>query len=120
MIGINLLPGTGRKAHRSGGRKPKLDIGASFASLRERVREPWLIGAVAATVVAAAAIGTLYLTQTTGEAALDESVQKAVQDSTRYASVLRERETAEAKRDTVGQATRRVVDCGFCLPFLAQ
>ena len=101
MIGINLLPGTGRKAHRSGGGKPKLDIGASFASLRERVREPWLIGAVAATVVAAAAIGTLYLTQTTREAALDESVQKAVQDSTRYASVLRERETAEAKRDTV-------------------
>jgi len=80
---------------------PKLDIGASFASLRERVREPWLIGAVAATVVAAAAIGTLYLTQTKREAALDESVQKAVQDSTRYASVLRERETAEAKRDTV-------------------
>src|ERR687889_235706 len=27
--------------------------------------------------------------------------QKAVQDSTRYASVLREREKAEAKRDTV-------------------
>jgi Tfp pilus assembly protein PilN len=104
MIGINLLPGTGRKVRRSsggGGSMPKFDIAASFAALRQRVREPWLLGAVGATIVAVAAVGTLYLTQSRREAVLDESLQKAVQDSTRYASVLRERETAEAKRDTV-------------------
>jgi len=103
MIGINLLPGTGQKARRrsSGGGLPKLDIAASIASLRDRIRDPWLIGAVGATIVAVAAVGLLYTTQSRREAALDEAVQKAVQDSTRYASVLRERERAEAKRDTV-------------------
>jgi Tfp pilus assembly protein PilN len=103
MIGINLLPGTGRKVRRSsgGGGMPKLDIGAKLAALRDRVREPWLLGAVGATALAVAAVGVLYVSQTRREAALDEAVQKAVQDSTRYASVLRERETAEAKRDTV-------------------
>jgi type IV pilus assembly protein PilN len=102
MIGINLLPGTGRKARRSSGSSlPKLDIAASIASLRERIRDPWMLGAVAATLVAVAAVGLLYTTQSRREAALEESVQQAVQDSTRYASVLRERERAEAKRDTV-------------------
>ena len=43
----------------------------------------------------------MYLDSTFGELRLDEELQKAVQDSTRYASVLREREKAEAKRDTV-------------------
>ena len=102
MIGINLLPGTGQKARRSsGGGLPKLDIAASIASLRERIRDPWLIGAIGATIVAVAAVGLLYTTQTRREAALQEAEQKAVQDSTRYSSVLRERERAEAKRDTV-------------------
>ena len=105
MIGINLLPGTGTKARRSssgGGRSlPKLDIAASIASLRERIRDPWMIAAVVATVVAVSAVGVLYTTQSRREAELSEAEQKAVQDSTRYASVLRERERAEAKRDTV-------------------
>ena len=102
MIGINLLPGTGHKARRSsGGSLPKLDIAASIASLRERIRDPWMLGAVGATIAAVAAVGMLYVTQSRREATLSEAEQKAVQDSTRYASVLRERERAEAKRDTV-------------------
>jgi Tfp pilus assembly protein PilN len=102
MIGINLLPGTGQKARRSsGGGLPKLDIAASIASLRARIRDPWMLGALGVTLVAVAAVGVLYTTQTRREAALQEAEQKAVQDSTRYASVLRERERAEARRDTV-------------------
>ena len=105
MIGINLQPGTGRKTRRSSGgggsSVPKLDIAGSIASLRERIRDPWMISAVAATVVAVAAVGLLYTTQSRREAELGEASQRAVQDSTRYASVLRERDRAEAKRDTV-------------------
>jgi Tfp pilus assembly protein PilN len=104
MIGINLLPGTGTKSRRSsgGGRSlPRLDIAASIASVRERIRDPWMIGAVLATIAAVAAVGLLYTTQARREAAVQEAEQKAVQDSTRYASVLRERERAEARRDTV-------------------
>lgn len=103
MIGINLLPGTGTKTRRSSGGRglPTLDIASSIASLRERIRDPWMLGAVAATIAAVAAVGLLYTTQARREAALQEAEQKAVQDSTRYASVLRERERAEARRDTV-------------------
>jgi Tfp pilus assembly protein PilN len=100
MIEINLLPGTGRKVRRGGG-GPKLNIGAAIASLRERVREPWLIGAVATTAVVVAVGALLYTRQAARDATVSVALQKAVQDSTRYASVLREREMAEAKRDTV-------------------
>jgi Tfp pilus assembly protein PilN len=99
MIEINLLPGARRKARRGGG--SKIDIAASFASVRERIREPWLIGSVAVTAIALVAVGALYFQQSRREATLDDALQKAVQDSTRYASVLKEHDKAEARRDTV-------------------
>ncbi|MEO5814691.1 MAG: PilN domain-containing protein [Gemmatimonadaceae bacterium] len=99
MIEINLLPGARRKARRGGG--SKVDVAASIAAMRERIREPWLIGAAAVTVVALVAVGALYFQQSKRETALEDSLQKAVQDSTRYSSVLREHDKAEARRDTV-------------------
>lgn len=99
MIEINLLPG-GRKTRR-GASGPRMDLGASLASLRERIREPWLIGGTSAVALAIAVMAILFLAQSRREANLGDSLQKAVQDSTRYASVLRERERAEARRDTV-------------------
>jgi Tfp pilus assembly protein PilN len=107
MIEINLLPGKkkGRKGGGGGGGSslsmPKIDFAAWIESVRDRIREPWLIGAVAVTVLTVAAISLLYVRQATRESTLEEALQKAVQDSTRFASVLKERETAEAKRDTV-------------------
>jgi Tfp pilus assembly protein PilN len=100
MIEINLLPGGGKK-QRKGAAGPKLDLGAMLGSLRSRVRDPWMAGMIASLVVGLGATALLYTTQTARAASLDEELQKAVQDSTRYASVLREREKAEAKRDTV-------------------
>ena len=99
MIEINLLPGSGKKARKGGG--AKLDVGAMVANVRNRIREPWLIAAVATSAVVLAACAFLYVSQTSRAARLEGEVQKAVQDSTRYASVLKEREKAEAKRDTV-------------------
>jgi Tfp pilus assembly protein PilN len=109
MIEINLLPGTGRKkVKRSGGgggggglTLPKIDFGAMFANIRERVTEPWLIGGVATTAVVLSVVAGMYVLQSRREAKVEEATQKAVQDSTRYAAVLKEREKAEAKRDTV-------------------
>src|SRR4051812_9830916 len=100
MIEINLLPGSGKKKSRGGG-GPKMDIGSMVTNLRERIRQPWLIAAIASTAVALAVVGLLFTTQSAREAKVTEDLRKAVQDSTRYASVLREREMAEAKRDTV-------------------
>jgi Tfp pilus assembly protein PilN len=99
MIEINLLPGSGKKARKGSG--PKLNLGASFSGLRDRVRDPWLAGAIGSAVVGIGFVAALWVTQGARETRLDEELQKAVQDSTRYSSVLREREVAEAKRDTV-------------------
>jgi Tfp pilus assembly protein PilN len=107
MIEINLLPGTKKKGRKGGGgggggpSMPSVDVGAWFASLRDRIREPWLIAGVTMTVITVAAIGLLYVRQAAREESVGVALQKAVQDSTRFASVLKERETAEAKRDTV-------------------
>jgi Tfp pilus assembly protein PilN len=99
MIEINLLPGSGKKARKGAG--PSMNFGAAFAGVRDRVRDPFLIGAIASGVVGVAIVALMWVTQSTRETTLDEALQKAVQDSTRYSSILREREMAEAKRDTV-------------------
>jgi Tfp pilus assembly protein PilN len=103
MIEVNLNPGAGKKKAKKGGGGggSKVSLGASFANLKSRVRDPWMLGALGSAVVAALAVGGLYTTQEARAARLDDELQKAVQDSTRYASVLHEREKAEAKRDTV-------------------
>jgi Tfp pilus assembly protein PilN len=99
MIEINLLPGSGKKARKGAG--PSMNFGAAFAGVRDRVRDPFLVGAIVSGVLGVAIVGLMYVTQTTRETTLDEALQKAVQDSTRYSSILREREMAEAKRDTI-------------------
>jgi Tfp pilus assembly protein PilN len=108
MIEINLLPGTKKKSRRGGGggggaglSMPKIDFAAWIESVKERIREPWLIGGAAVSVLAVVLVGGLYMRQVARESTLEQALQKAVQDSTRFASVLKERETAEAKRDTV-------------------
>ncbi|HEX9483985.1 MAG TPA: PilN domain-containing protein [Gemmatimonadaceae bacterium] len=118
MIEINLLPGARRKARRAG---PSFDLAGSLASVRERVRQPWLIGSVAIAIVAFAAVALLYVQQTRREAKINEALEKAVQDSTRFASVLREREKAEARRDTVLRALnliRAIDDDRFIWPHI--
>jgi Tfp pilus assembly protein PilN len=99
MIEINLLPGARRNAKR--GRGASINLGATLASARERVKEPWLIGAVGVTTVAVVTVALLFTTQTRTGDRVETALQKAVQDSTRYASVLKEHDKAEAKRDTV-------------------
>lgn len=105
MIEINLIPGTGKKSKKGsgggGGGRAKLSVGASLGNLKSRVRDPFMLGAIGSAVVAILATGGLYTMQESRSARLEDELQKAVQDSTRYASVLHERERAEAKRDTV-------------------
>src|SRR5687767_14807831 len=97
MIEINLLPG----ARKTKGRAAGMDFGAAAQGFVARVKDPYLIGAVAASIVAVLAIGFLFLTQSARAAELEEREQKAVADSTRYAAVLKEKARAEAQRDTV-------------------
>lgn len=98
MIEINLLPGARKKARSRG---PSLNIGDVFKDFAARIRDPWMISAVVGVAVGVAAIGGMYTWQGRRESALTEREQKAVQDSTRYASVIAERVKAEAQRDSV-------------------
>ncbi len=97
MIEINLLPG--------GGKKSRANVGAglagSISGALAKVKDPYLLSAVGSVAAAIAIIGLLYVTQATRERSLIAKEQKAVQDSTRYATVVAETRRAEAQRDSV-------------------
>ena len=98
MIEINLLPGA-RKSSRSRG--PSLNLGEVFRDFGARVRDPWMITAVAGVAVGLLSIGAMWTLQGRRESSLKEREQKSVQDSTRYSAVISERVQAEAQRDSV-------------------
>ena len=100
MIEINLLPGSGKRSRgRIGGGGPGLS--AILSGILAKVKDPYLLSAVASVAVAFAAIALLWLTQSARERSLVDKEQKAVQDSTRYATVVAEKRKAEAQRDSV-------------------
>jgi len=97
MIEINLLPG----AEKSKGRGAGFSFKSALAGASARVRDPYLISAVATVLIAAAGIGGMHLTQGSTLSSLEVREQQAVRDSARFAVILRERRKAEAKRDSV-------------------
>ncbi|MGA9837090.1 MAG: PilN domain-containing protein [Gemmatimonadaceae bacterium] len=99
MIEINLLPGASKKAKRGG--STRLDFSSALSGLSDRVKDRWLTAAVVCAVVGLSAIGVMYFTQASRERRLADAEQKGLADSTRYASVLKERVHLEAKRDTL-------------------
>ena len=98
MIEINLLPGA-RKAKRS--RAVSFDVRALLGGLSERTRDPWMLTAVFGVIIGLGATGFMYWRTSARTAELNEQLQTAVQDSTRYAAVIAERNNAEAQRDSV-------------------
>lgn len=100
MIEINLLPGAGKKSQRKG-RGGGIPLGAALAGLVAKVKDPWLLGSVGALGGSVAVVGLLFTWQGAKYDEVVEREQKAVQDSTRYAAVLREKEKAESQRDSV-------------------
>jgi Tfp pilus assembly protein PilN len=98
MIEINLLPSAGKKTRSRGA---SLDVGALLAGVTSRVKDPYLISALAFSVVAIVAVGGMYWYQRSRTIALDEQLQRAEQDSIRYAAVITQKRRAEAQRDSV-------------------
>lgn len=98
MIEINLLPGASRKAK---GRGAGISLGALLGDARASVRDPWMLGAVASVIVAVGAVAVMYTGQAARSAELATREEQAVADSARFATVLRQRARAEAKRDSV-------------------
>ena len=98
MIEINLLPGGGKKSR---GRNVGAGLVGSLSGVLAKVKDPYLLSAVGTSIAAVAIIGLLFITQAARERSLVAKEQKAVQDSTRYATVVAEKRKAEAQRDSV-------------------
>src|SRR5919202_3883507 len=98
MIEINLLPGAGNKTR---SRSAGIDLSGLASRALSKVKDPYLVGAVASVIVAGAVIGVLFWYQRAQSITTDEALQKAEQDSIRFAAVIREKHKAEAQRDSV-------------------
>lgn len=96
MIRINLLPGARRAT--AGGLH--MDVGAVLASVARQV-DKVVIGAGVAVFVGVTAIGLMTFTQRGRAQELGERERRAVQDSARFAAVLRDRTQAEVSREAV-------------------
>jgi Tfp pilus assembly protein PilN len=97
MIEINLLPGGGKK----GRAKPGAALGAAFAGIGQRVKNPYMVTAVASLAIALMSVAGLHYTQQAEAAELAQREEVALRDSARYATVLKERRKLEARRDSV-------------------
>ena len=105
MIEINLLPGSGKKARRSG--MPS-GLSTAFAGVLNQVKDPYMIAAAASAVLAVLAVGGLYMQQTASEQSLRDREALAVSDSAKYASVIMEKRKAELRRDSVLKQVRLI------------
>ena len=99
MIEINLNPAAGKKKKASAGKS--LNIGALAGGFSGKLRDKFLIGTIVAVVSGGAALGVLYTTQTARAESLTDRRERAVKDSTRYATFLKDRYRAESVRDTL-------------------
>ena len=99
MIRINLLPGAKRRtsAGGAGGFNPKEMLG----SIGDRVKDKYLVAAVAAVIIALALGAFMFTSQAKASGQLAERERTALQDSARFATVLRARVAAETERDAV-------------------
>jgi Tfp pilus assembly protein PilN len=97
MIEINLNPGASRKSRGRGASRSLRGVVGTQAS----IKDPFLLAAITSLIVAAGTVGMMYLTQMRTASELAGREEQAVADSARFAAVLRQRLSAEAKRDSV-------------------
>ncbi|MEW5917444.1 MAG: PilN domain-containing protein [Gemmatimonadota bacterium] len=97
MIEINLLPGGGKKGRaKSGG-----SLMPTFAGIGQRIKNPYLVTAVASLAIALLSVGGLHFTQRAEASELATREESALRDSARFGAVLKERRKLEARRDSV-------------------
>jgi Tfp pilus assembly protein PilN len=110
MIHVNLHPKRGKKSSGGSGASPLAGavagLGETAARVRAAVTDKYLAGAVLAVVVACAAVGYLYTSQTAAEAELVAREDAASRDSARYASLIAAQSKASARRDSLAGQLR--------------
>jgi Tfp pilus assembly protein PilN len=96
MIEINLLPGQKRKA--AGGRKLRLP---DVRSVVANVTDPWLLGAIAAAVIAGGGNAVLYVVNSARASRLDSVLKGVRTEQRRFAAVVAQKHSAERVRDSL-------------------
>jgi Tfp pilus assembly protein PilN len=97
MIEINLLPGLKRKTGGGGARFKMPNLGAVLAN----VKDPWLLGAIAAGVVAIGGNAALYTVNTARLSRLDTVLAGVQSEKRRYDAVAAQKRQAERARDSL-------------------
>jgi Tfp pilus assembly protein PilN len=101
MITVNLKPGQKRKR---GGGNPLRGLLDSFSGLREltnRVKDPLLLGAVAAWVVVLAGLGLVYMNNLRQVLTLEPRLEHARAEHTRFKAFLADKRRQEKIRDSL-------------------
>ncbi|HEY7195323.1 MAG TPA: PilN domain-containing protein [Gemmatimonadales bacterium] len=96
MIEINLLPGT-KKAAKGG---PGLQL-PDFKALLAQIKDPWLIGAVAAWVLVGGGGALLFITERARLAAAESRLEAVRTEKRRYDIVIAQKRQAEKIRDSL-------------------
>jgi type IV pilus assembly protein PilN len=97
MIEINLLPGQKRKAASGGARLKMPNLGAVLSN----VKDPWLLGAIAAGIVAIGGNAALYTVNTARLSRLDTILAGVQSEKRRYDAVAAQKRQAERARDSL-------------------
>jgi Tfp pilus assembly protein PilN len=98
MIEINLLPGPKKKKSSSAG------LSMSMADLKEmlaKVKDPLLIGTVAAWVVALGVVGFLFFSDNSAAAAAQADLDRVEAESRRFSALIAQKRKAEQLRDSL-------------------
>ena len=96
MIEVNLLPGQKRKA--AGGRRLRMpDVRAVLAN----VKDPWLLGAVAAAVLAIGGNGALYFLNRAHVSKLEAVLRGVRVEKRRFDVAVAQKQQAERVRDSL-------------------
>jgi Tfp pilus assembly protein PilN len=96
MIEINLLPGQKRKA--PGGGKLRIP---DFRAVLANVKDPWLLGAIAAAVVVLGGNGALYVMNNARLNRVEVVLRGVQAEKRRYDAVVAQKRQAERVRDSL-------------------
>lgn len=97
LIEINLLPGKKKRKRAAGAGIQMPDFGALIA----QVKDPLLIGAVAAWVLGMAAVAGLFVTDTARAALLENEAGRLRAEHRRFQALINQKRRAERLRDSL-------------------
>lgn len=97
MITVNLRPGQKRKAAGGGG----ADVLAQFKALGARVKDPYLVGSIAACALVALWIGFSLVSGNARYSALGPELEQAQDEYRRFDNLLKQKRRSELIRDSL-------------------